>query len=135
MKLQGSVSFAMVGGVLLGDIVDDGTVSVDDETLALILSAWSLSGGRVRVCVEVLDHLQPETPWAVLIASAMDAWDVVLPEVQKRGTLLALSKRLLAEEKAVMRAKEKLEMKLAEMKLVDESRRHPRGAAARGLPA
>lgn len=120
MKICGSVGPAIVGGVLLGDIEDDGTIAVEDEDLALILSAWSLSGGKVRTCVEVLDVVNPDVPWAALIANAMDAWDLALPDVQKRGTLLALSRRLLAEERAVMRAKERLEMKLAEMKLVDE---------------
>lgn len=120
MKLQGDVTFAMVGGVILGDIVDDGTVALEDDMLALILSAWSLSGGRVRTCVEVLDVLDPEIPWAAIIASMMEAWDGVLPEVRKRGTLLALVKKLHSEERAVVRAKEKLEMKVAEMKLVDE---------------
>ena len=127
MRATSPVGWTIAGGIILGDVEDDSALVVDDEEVGLALAAWSLSGGRLRHALAILHEVRPEVPWAAMLANAMDAWDRAVPDIRRRGTLLALAHKLRASEVRVNKAKEKLEQELAAMKLVDELLRRALG--------
>lgn len=96
----------LMGGVVEGDLIDDGC-DVHDEVLAQALASWRVSRGVQRDTVALLEHWRHGEPWAEWLESAIAGWREARARawnLAKASLAVALARHQLEREQRALRA-------------------------------
>lgn len=96
----------LFGGVVEGDIIDDGC-DVHDEVLAYALAAWRVSRGVQRDTLALLEHWRPGEPWGEWLEASVSGWREARGRawsLAKASLAVALARHQLEREQRALRA-------------------------------